>query len=105
MEILNYTDTVDVWCAQEENDLGGGDAQKVMIGQLLRWRSKGQYIKDQNLLVVRVGASVWAGRSYHFHVYNEKELDEMGKKGKKEVRQFFVSSVGRRTSLATDLSF
>lgn len=79
--ILNYVDTRDIWCSIEEHDLDGGKTQKVSVGQLLRWKSKGQYIKDQNLLVIRVGASVWPGSPYFFHVFSESDLDEIGKKG------------------------
>lgn len=48
---------------------------------MLRWKSRGVLIKDQNLLVVRVGASIWPGSSYFFHVFTESDLDEIGKAG------------------------
>ena len=68
-----------------QDDLNGGSTEKVHVGQLLRWKSRGQYIKEQNLLVVRVGASVWPTAPHFFHVFSEKELDEIGKANKKQI--------------------
>jgi hypothetical protein len=77
--ILGYTDTVDEWGVIKETNAETNDDITVSVGQLLRWKSRGPYIADEHLLLVRVG-TVWPGNAYFFHVFDPIELDEVGKR-------------------------
>lgn len=77
--ILGYTDTVDEWGALKETNAETNEDEQATVGQLLRWKSRGGYLGDEQLLLVRVG-TVWPGSKYFFHVFDPIELDEVGKR-------------------------
>ncbi len=72
--ITGYVDTTESFAAATLANLEDGSSEEAHVGQLLRYVSRGDYIKDQNLLLVRVG-HVSKTSPYLFKVFSEKDLD------------------------------
>ena len=75
--ITGYVDTVDSWTSVEDTNLETNEVQKVSIGLLIRWVSRGARI-DENTLLISVG-KVWYKSPYYFNTFTAKELEDITK--------------------------
>jgi hypothetical protein len=64
----------------DEKNLDNNENEIAFVSHLLRFKSKGDSVKDKNLLLVKVG-TVWKGYKYHFKIYSETDLDAIGAEG------------------------
>lgn len=77
--ITGYTDTTDEFATCQLTNLEDNATEIAFVGQLLRYVSRGSLVKDQNLLLVRVG-TIWPSNPYFFQVFSEADLDAVGRK-------------------------
>ncbi|PPQ71024.1 hypothetical protein CVT26_011489 [Gymnopilus dilepis] len=75
--ITNYVDTKTEWASVEDTNLETNDDQKAYVGQLLRWKSKGDRLEENTILVI-VGR-VWYRTPYYFNTFTAKELEDITK--------------------------
>ncbi|GJJ15629.1 hypothetical protein Clacol_009907 [Clathrus columnatus] len=76
-KILNYIDTRESWVTVEDVDLETDDLQIVSVDRLIRWVSRGDFIKEPTILI-RVGR-VWHTYPYFFDTFTVKELEAISK--------------------------
>ena len=82
--ISGYTDTCELFGSITEENLEDNSVEKAYVGQLLRFKSRGASIADQNLLHIRIG-NINKSSKYHFKNYTEQELDAIGAAGETRI--------------------
>ncbi|RXW11459.1 hypothetical protein EST38_g14396 [Candolleomyces aberdarensis] len=77
--INNYVDTTDDWASVTDTSLEeeGGTTEKASVGQLLRWKSRGERLKSPTILI-SVGTVRWAER-YYFNTFTLEDLQNISK--------------------------
>ncbi|PPQ91784.1 hypothetical protein CVT25_000430 [Psilocybe cyanescens] len=75
--VNNYIDTNEKWAEVEDTNLETDDTQKATVGQLFRWKTRGDRV-EENTLLVTVGR-VWYKYPYYFNTFTAKELEDITK--------------------------